>query len=105
MLLGIIAIILIIEMQSRLIGEGVTATEERNIVESLNSDVIAGVIHLETQYLGPDEILVAAKIAMVPGLDIAAVAAGIDEGEARIRGARPAARGLYLEPDLHRTRS
>lgn len=104
-LLGIIAVILIIEMQSLLIGEGVTATEERRIVECLNSDVIAGVIHLETQSLGPDEILVAAKIAMVPGLDIAAVAAGIDEAEARIRGALPAARVIYLEPDLYRSRS
>jgi divalent metal cation (Fe/Co/Zn/Cd) transporter len=60
-------------------------------------------IHIRTQYLGPDELLVAAKIALAPGLPLADVAAEIDAAERRIREAVPAARLIYLEPDLDRT--
>ncbi|MFI9509386.1 cation diffusion facilitator family transporter [Nocardia sp. NPDC052566] len=104
LLLGVIALVLIVEMQSLLIGEGATPAEDRAIRENLvDGTRIDRVIHLKTQYLGPDEILVAAKIAIVPGLEIAEIATAIDEAEARVRGAVPAARVIYLEPDLYRT--
>ncbi|MGW4366127.1 cation diffusion facilitator family transporter [Nocardia takedensis] len=103
-LLGVIAIILIIEMQSLLIGEGATPDEDRLIRENLvDGEHIDRVIHLKTQYLGPEEILVAAKLAFVPDLDIAAIATAIDAAETRVRAAVPAARVIYLEPDLYRT--
>lgn len=102
-LLGIIAIILIIEMHSLLIGEGATAEEDRAIRDSIaDGTTIDRLIHIKTQYLGPEELLVAAKVAVVPGLDIAQIAAGIDAAESRIRAAVPAARIIYLEPDLYR---
>lgn len=104
LLLGVIAIILIVEMQSLLIGEGATPDEDRKIREALvDHRSIDRVIHLRTQYLGPEEMLVAAKIAIVPGLEITDIAAAIDEAEARVRGQVPAARVIYLEPDLYRT--
>lgn len=103
-LLGVIAVILIVEMQSLLIGEGATAAQDKEIREQLVDDTrIDRVIHLRTQYLGPDELLVAAKISIVPGLDIAEIAAAIDAAEARVRGAVPIAKIMYLEPDLYRT--
>ncbi|MFV9458638.1 cation diffusion facilitator family transporter [Rhodococcus sp. NM-2] len=102
-LLGIIAIILIVEMQSLLIGEGATADEESRILAALvDGEKIERVIHCKTQYLGPEEILVAAKVAVAAGSDISAVADAIDEAEARVRGAVPAARRIYIEPDLFR---
>ncbi|WP_280424355.1 cation diffusion facilitator family transporter [Nocardia carnea] len=102
-LLGIIAIILIIEMHSLLIGEGATAAEDRAIRDSIaDGTTIDRLIHMKTQYIGPEELLVAAKVAVVPGLDIDRIAAGIDEAEARIRAAVPTARVIYLEPDLYR---
>ncbi|WP_280489830.1 cation diffusion facilitator family transporter [Nocardia carnea] len=102
-LLGIIAIILIIEMHSLLIGEGATAAEDRAIRDSIaDGTTIDRLIHMKTQYIGPEELLVAAKVAVVPGLDIDRIAAGIDEAEARIRTAVPTARVIYLEPDLYR---
>jgi cation diffusion facilitator family transporter len=102
-LLGVIAIVLIIEMQSLLIGEGATPEEDHAIRTNLVDDTrIDRVIHLKTQYLGPEEMLVAAKVAITPGLDIADIAIAIDEAEARVRGAVPAARVIYLEPDLYR---
>ena len=59
-------------------------------------------IHLRTQYLGPEEMLVGAKIALAPTTDLATVAATIDAAEVAIRAAVPAAQVIYLEPDLDR---
>jgi cation diffusion facilitator family transporter len=102
-LLGVIAIILIIEMKSLLIGEGATPKELTDIETALAGGRVERLIHLRTQYLGPDELLVAAKIALAPGLPLAEVASEIDAAEARVREAVPAARLIYLEPDLDRT--
>ncbi|MFC7617586.1 cation diffusion facilitator family transporter [Actinokineospora soli] len=101
-LLGVIAIILIIEMKSLLIGEGATDAELTTIVDKLCTGQVVRVIHVRTQYVGPEELLVAAKIELVPGLDLAGVAAAIDDAEARVRAAVPSARLIYLEPDLYR---
>jgi cation diffusion facilitator family transporter len=102
-LLGVIAIILIIEMKSLLIGEGATPVESTAIETAIAGGRVQRLIHIRTQYLGPDELLVAAKIALESGLPLAEVAAEIDAAEQRIRAAVPAARLIYLEPDLDRT--
>jgi cation diffusion facilitator family transporter len=103
-LLGVIAIILIIEMKSLLIGEGATPRELDTIVDELTGGEVERVIHIRTQYLGPDELLVAAKLALTPGLRTEEVANAIDEVEGRVREKVPAARLIYLEPDLDRGR-
>jgi cation diffusion facilitator family transporter len=103
-LLGVIAVVLMVEMHSLLIGESATVSEDRAIRAALEqTDNIDRLIHLRTQYLGPEELLVGAKIALPPGTDLATVAAAIDEAEAAIRAAVPAAAVIYLEPDLDRT--
>ncbi|KDN18532.1 cation diffusion facilitator family transporter [Amycolatopsis rifamycinica] len=102
-LLGVIAIILIIEMKSLLIGEGANEGVLATIVDELAAGKVERVIHIRTQYLGPDELLVAAKLAMVPGLDTAELATAIDDAEARVRAKVPVARLIYLEPDLDRS--
>ncbi|RSM62633.1 cation transporter [Amycolatopsis sp. WAC 01376] len=101
-LLGIIAIILIIEMKSLLIGEGATETDLDAIVDELAAGKVERVIHIRTLYIGPDEMLVAAKLALVPGLDTADIAQAIDDAEARVRAKVPTAKLIYLEPDLDR---
>ena len=103
LLLGVIAIILIIEMKSLLVGEGATEPVLTQIVDGLASGDVQRVIHIRTQYIGPEELLVAAKIALTPGLPVEQVAVAIDEAEARIRAAVPVARMIYLEPDLDRS--
>ncbi len=104
-LLGAIAVVLIVEMKSLLIGEGATPDEERRIRESLvDVNRIDGVLQLKTQYLAPDDLLIAAKVTMVAGLDISTVATAIDAAEARVRQVVPAAGDIYIEPDLHRSR-
>src|SRR5918997_2713242 len=101
-LLGVIAIILIIEMKSLLIGEGAAPPVLSEIVAAIESGDVQRGIPLKTQYIGPEEMLVAAKIALAPGLPLEAVAAAIDGAEARIRERVPDARIIYLEPDLDR---
>jgi cation diffusion facilitator family transporter len=102
-LLGVIAIILIIEMKSLLIGEGAAPPVLAGIVSALESGDVRRVIHVRTQYIGPEELLVAAKIALAPGLPLEGVATAIDAAEARVRERVPDARMIYLEPDLDRT--
>jgi cation diffusion facilitator family transporter len=103
-LLGVIAVILIIEMKSLLIGEGASAPVLRRIVGAIEEGgLVQRVIHIRTQYLGPEELLVAAKIALQPCTTIEDVARGIDAAEQRVRSAVPEARLIYLEPDLDRS--
>lgn len=102
-LLAVIAVILMIEMHSALIGEGATAHEDRAIRAALErTPNVDRLIHLRTQYLSPDEMLVGAKIALAPGSDLATVAVTIDAAEAAVRAAVPTVSIIYLEPDLDR---
>ena len=101
-LLGVVAAVLAVEMKSLLIGESASAEVERAIVTALeNGPEVRRVIHLRTLHLGPESLLVAAKIA-ISGADSAAlVAAGIDAAERRVRTAVPIAETIYLEPDIY----
>jgi divalent metal cation (Fe/Co/Zn/Cd) transporter len=103
LLLVSVAIILAIEMKSLLVGEGVGPDDVARIEAALVDGVtVTRVIHLRTQYLGPEELLVAAKIAVRADELAADVAKAIDEAEARLRAAVPLARVVYLEPDIDR---
>ena len=102
LLLGVIAVILIVETKSLLIGEGAAPQTVDRIVAALVGPGVDRVIHLRTQYLGPDELLVAAKIAIPRTTVMERVASAIDDAERRVRQAVPEARLIYLEPDLDR---
>ncbi|QXJ22020.1 cation transporter [Actinomadura graeca] len=101
LLLGAVATILAIETKSLLIGEGADPEQEERIIEALESvDEVDHVIHMRTEYLGPEELLIAAKIAVYHDDTAAEVARGIDAAEARIRARFPEAHLIYLEPAL-----
>ena len=101
-LLAVIAVTLIVETKSLLIGESASPAMQERIVAELEAGRVERVIHLRTQHLGPEELLVAAKIALTPGLPLEAVAQAIDDAELRVRTAVPWAKRIYLEPDLDR---
>jgi len=103
-LLVVVAAVLAVETKSLLVGEAATAEQVAAIERAIGGgDGICRLIHLRTLHLGPDELLVAAKIA-VPGQERAAqLADAINATEARIRSAVPIARVIYLEPDIDRT--
>jgi cation diffusion facilitator family transporter len=104
LLLAFVAVVLAIETKSMLIGESATADIEKKITAELESvDEVDRVIHLRTLHVGPEELLVAAKIAVTHDDTAAEVARGIDAAEKRIRAAVPMARHIYLEPDLDRS--
>lgn len=105
-LLAIIAIVLAIETKSLLVGEGASPEVEDQIRHALESaPEVDRIIHMRTLHLGPEELLVGAKIAVSHDETASEVARGIDEAERRIREAVPIARVIYLEPDLDRQRT
>jgi cation diffusion facilitator family transporter len=102
LLLVVIAIILGVETKSLLLGESATREHVRRIEQAIAGDGFTRVIHLKTMHLGPEELLVGAKISVgqkESGRDIARL---IDAAEERIRTAVPIARIIYLEPDILR---
>lgn len=102
-LLILIAIVLGIETKSLLVGEGATESDYRLIVGAITEGgEIERLIHIKTLYLGPDELLVAAKLGFPTDRTLADVAHDIDAIEKRVRAAVAAARVIYLEPDVFR---
>jgi cation diffusion facilitator family transporter len=102
-LLGIIAVVLAIEMKSLLIGEGATPADLRAIESAILATPDAErIIHLRTQHLGPEELLVGAKVQFRPGLTLEGLAAAINDVEQRVRAVVPIARPFYVEPDIYR---
>jgi len=90
-------------MKSLLIGESAGVEVERDIVTALEAGPeVECVIHLRTLHLGPETLLVTAKIAVRPHDRAEQVVAGIDAAERRVRAAVPIAKVIYLEPDLYR---
>ncbi|GGH89239.1 cation diffusion facilitator family transporter [Arthrobacter liuii] len=102
LLLVAIAVVLALETKSLLLGESATKGDVERIRAAIESDG-GRVIHLKTLHLGPEELLVAAKIAVSRSATGEEIARAIDRSEERIRAAVPIARVIYLEPDLHRS--
>lgn len=103
LLLVVIAIVLGVETKSLLVGEGASQADYDRIVDAIDAgDEIEKIIHMKTLYLGPDELMVAAKIALNSNKPLREVADDIDAIEARIREAVPVARVVYIEPDVYR---
>jgi cation diffusion facilitator family transporter len=103
-LLVIIASILAIEMKGLLIGESASTSDQQAIAAAIEVEPsVRRLIHLRTQHIGPDELLVGAKIELVDGLEVAEVAEVVNRVETSVRRAVPTARIMYLEPDIFRT--
>jgi cation diffusion facilitator family transporter len=101
-LLICIALVLAAETKSLLIGEGANPESAARIRAAMvDGDTVTGVIHMRTLHLGPEELLIAAKIAVRHDGTAAEIARAIDAAEARIRAAEPFARVIYLEPDIY----
>jgi cation diffusion facilitator family transporter len=101
-LLICIALVLAAETKSLLLGEGAGAESLTRIREAtVDGETVTGIIHMRTLHLGPEELLVAAKISVRHDDTAAQVAAAIDAAEERIRAAEPFARVIYLEPDIY----
>ncbi|MBA2806625.1 cation diffusion facilitator family transporter [Streptomyces sp. KM273126] len=101
-LLILIAVVLALETKSLLLGEAAGAEEVAKIEKALvDGDTVTGIIHMRTLHLGPEELLVAAKVAVQHDDTAAEVATAINAAEARVRESVPIARVIYLEPDIY----
>ena len=105
-LLVCVAIVLSIEMKSLLVGEAATVEQQRAIKAALEGDqesAVERVIHLRTLHLGPEELLVCAKLAVGRADFAYQIAAAIDAAERRARECVPGLKlMIYLEPDIDR---
>jgi len=102
LLLGCVAAVLAVEMKSLLIGESASPDVQRAIVAAIEEGShLEQVIHLRTLHVGPDSLLVAAKVAVRPGELAETITAEINTAERRIRAKVPIAELIYLEPDLY----
>jgi cation diffusion facilitator family transporter len=103
-LLVCVAVVLAIETKSLLLGESATPGAVRRIEAALEAEPrVERLIHLRTMHLGPDDLLVAAKVAFRHDDTAADLAFAIDTAERRIRAAEPVARWVYIEPDIYRS--
>lgn len=101
-LLGLIAVVLVVEMKSLLIGESATPKEDEAIRATIEVDPdVIRLIHVRTQYLGPDELMIGAKIELHHELTAVEVADTVNRLERNLRSNIAGARYIYLEPDVH----
>ncbi len=100
-LLGLIAVVLAVEMRSLLLGESATAADDGAIRRAIEStEGVTGLIHLRTQHIGPEELLVGAKVSFEASYTTAELVEAINRVEERTRAAVPIARIMYVEPDV-----
>jgi divalent metal cation (Fe/Co/Zn/Cd) transporter len=103
-LLVAVAVVLAVETKSLLIGESATVEHVDKIEAALlDGDGIERIIHMKTLHLGPEELLVAVKVAVARSATATDIAAAIDAAEVRIRAAVPIARVIYIEPDIYQS--
>jgi cation diffusion facilitator family transporter len=103
-LLILVAIVLGIETKSLLVGEGASAADAIAIRDAINAHPdVEALIHFKTLYVGPEELLVGAKVAFASTARLTDVAVSINSVEAAIREAVPVARIIYIEPDVYVT--
>ncbi|MGZ4448667.1 MAG: cation diffusion facilitator family transporter [Nocardioides sp.] len=103
LLLVVVAVVLAVETKSLLIGESAGAAAQKRIVAALEGTPgVERIIHMKTMHLGPEELLVAAKIGVPRGVSSEQVAASIDAAEVAVRAAEATAQVIYLEPDIYR---
>ena len=102
LLLCAIAVVLGRETKNMLLGESATPEDLAKIRAALASEGFGDIIHLRTVHLGPEDILLTAKVAAAPGVTVAEHSVRADAAEAAVRAAVPAVRLIYLEPDVRR---
>jgi cation diffusion facilitator family transporter len=103
-LLIVIATILAIEMKGLLIGEAASEADQQRIAAAIEIEPsVTRLLHMRTLHIGPDELLVGAKIELVSDLTVEEATEVVNRVETSVRRAVPAARMLYLEPDVFRT--
>jgi len=101
-LLVTVAIVLSVEMKSLLLGEAATVENVRAIESAIGgAPGVQRLIHMRTLHIGPEELIVAAKVAVAHSDTGNVIADTINVAELHARQAVPDLTLLmYLEPDI-----
>ncbi|MFV0633495.1 cation diffusion facilitator family transporter [Demequina sp.] len=102
-LLVAVAVILARETKSLIMGESVTPEDLALIRAAFAASPLTDVIHLRTMHLGPEDVMIAAKVGVAHGVSVDELAEHIDRAETLIRESVPTARLIFIEPDLRRS--
>ena len=103
LILGVIAVVLSIEMKSLLIGEPALAEDQGKLLAAMSSSPgVVRIIHERTEYIGAEQVLLAAKVEFDSGLSMTELADAINIVEANVRAAVPIITLIYIEPDITR---
>jgi cation diffusion facilitator family transporter len=101
-LLIAVALVLGIETKSLLVGEGASREDVAKIRAAIEgAPEVEAIIHMKTLYLGPDEMLVGAKVAFARTRTLGDISSATNALEVAVRTAVPAARVIYIEPDVY----
>jgi divalent metal cation (Fe/Co/Zn/Cd) transporter len=97
--LAVVALALMGLLKTLVVGSAPSSRAREAALAAIEVDPdTVEVEHLQLERLGPDELLIAARVRFQPQLTLAEVAGAIDRVERAIRTGLPAARGIYLEP-------
>lgn len=101
-LLTMIAVVLAVEMKSLLIGESASPGVRATIRLAIEQDPdVERLIHHRTEHLGPDQLLVGAKVSFARDLTMTDISDAVNRIEQRIRTEVPAVGIVYIEPDVY----
>lgn len=87
-------------MRRTVVGRGASRAEQQGIAAAIEVEPsVVRLAHLDTYHASPDELLVAARVDLITGLDLAEVRETVQRLKASVRRAVPTICALYLEPD------
>jgi cation diffusion facilitator family transporter len=85
-----------------LIGESATPEDQSRVLQLASAvEGVEGITQLLTLHLGPDVVLLAMKVAFRATLTVDQIEDVTNRIEARIRGAMPQMRKIFIEADSH----
>ena len=87
-----------------MLGEAASPEVRRALERAVQDHPLAlRLIHMRTEHLGPEDVLVGAKVEFSRSLDVEGLARAIDSLEASMRRAVPGTElTIYVEPDVFR---
>jgi len=102
LLLAAVAATLVVEMKSLLIGESASPDQRQAIRQAIEGhEAVRRLIHMRTEHIGPEQLLVGAKVEFDAHLDMVGVADAINGVERAVRAVVPEAQVMYVEPDVY----
>lgn len=100
LLLAVVALVLAFITHGLLIGESATPEDQRRVLEIAQATPnVQRVTQLLTLHLGPEDVLVAVKVAFDPALSVRQIEEATNDLERRVRTGLPSMKRIFVEVD------